>query len=122
VEGQAIMHKADGEVATCAGDSATLIPDTTYTRARLNTLYGGRRDYAEIGTTPRLRRDTRFEAYVRHAPCDQDGRFQFGAVADGRYVVVAAVRRPGESRAQGVSLRQPVAVRGGETERVVLTH
>jgi hypothetical protein len=121
VEGQAIIRHDDGRVATCAGDSATLVPDTAYTRARLNSLYGGRRNYAEISTAPRLRRDPQYETYVRHQPCDQEGRFRFDQVADGNYVVIAAVRSEGESRAQGVSIREKVVVRGGETRSVVLT-
>ena len=105
-----------------AGDSATLVPDTAYTRARLNRLYGGRRDFAPISTAPRLPRDPQYETYVRHAPCDAEGKFRFDQVADGAYVVVAALRQPGEKRAEGVSVRQAVSVHGGETRDIVLTH
>lgn len=121
IDGRAMVRSGDGGVATCAGDSATLVPDTTYTRARLNRLYGGRRDYAEISTAPRLARDRQYETYVRHAPCDGEGRFRFDQIADGRYVVVAPVRLPAEGRGRGISLRQTVAVHGGETRSVVLS-
>lgn len=122
IEGQATVHYEDGGPATCAGDSATLIPDTAYTRARLNRLYGGSRDFAPISTAPRLPRDPQYETYVRHAPCDAEGRFRFDDVADGRYEIIAALRQQGESRAQGVSVRQAVTVHGGETRDILLTH
>jgi hypothetical protein len=122
IEGQASVRYEDGGLASCAGDSATLVPDTAYTRARLNRLYGGRRDFAPISTAPRLSRDPQYETYVRHAPCDAEGKFRFDQVADGAYVVVAALRQPGEKRAEGVSVRQAVSVHGGETRDMVLTH
>ena len=122
IEGQAAVHYEDGGLASCAGDSATLVPDTAYTRARLNRLYGGHRDFAPISTAPRLPRDPQYETYVRHAPCDPEGRFRFDQVADGSYVVVAALRQPGERRTEGVSVRQAVTVRGGETRDILLTH
>jgi hypothetical protein len=121
IEGQAVVRDRSGALATCAGDEATLVPDTAYTRARLKALYGGHRNYAEISTAPRLRRDARYEAYVRHTPCDNDGHFRFGQVADGRYVVIAAVHREGEGRAGGTSIRQSVAVHGGGINDVELT-
>lgn len=122
IEGKAAVRYEDGGLASCAGDAATLVPDTAYTRARLNRLYGGRRDFAPISTAPRLPRDPQYETYVRHAPCDAEGRFRFDQVADGTYVVVAALRQPGESRSEGVSVRQAVGVRGGETRDILLTH
>lgn len=121
IEGQAIVRYSDGP-ASCAGDVATLVPDTPYTRARLNRLYGGSRAFAAISTAPRLPRDRNYEAYVRHAPCDADGRFRFDRLADGRYVVVAPLRQAGEARSEGESIRQGVAVRGGKTRSILLTH
>jgi hypothetical protein len=122
IEGQAVVQYEAGGPASCAGDVATLVPDTAYTRARLNRLYGGSRNFALISTAPRLPRDPQYETYVRHAPCDAEGRFRFNEVADGSYVVIAALRQPGERRAEGVSVRQAVTVRGGETRQVLLTH
>jgi len=121
IDGQAIVRYSDGP-ASCAGDVATLVPDTPYTRARLNKLYGGSRAFTEISTAPRLPRDRNYEAYVRHAPCDAEGHFRFDHVADGHYVVVAPLRQAGQPRTQGESIRQSVAVRGGETSSILLTH
>jgi hypothetical protein len=117
--GQAMTRRPNGEIATCHGDAATLAPDTRYTKARLATLYDGR-DTVEIQDAPRLPRDSEYEHYVRHARCSHGGHFRFSHVADGDYVVIAALRSQHDSREQGVSIREEVSVHGGETRRVRL--
>jgi hypothetical protein len=120
IVGQAIVRRPDGEYATCYGDAATLVPDTAYTHARLNALYGPGRDEVQIQDAPRLPRDPKYERYTRHARCSHGGHFRFSHLADGDYVVIAALRSRNDRRDEGVSIREQVSVHGGETRRVRL--
>ncbi len=120
IVGKASVSYSDG-LATCAGDAATLVPDTAYAQTRLKKLYGDR-NFVEISTAPRLPRDRKYEAHVRHVRCDDQGRFRFDRVPDGTYVVIAPLRQPGQSRMQGESVRKTVSVHGGEISSIFLTH
>lgn len=122
IVGRAAGQDGFGHYASCAGDSAILIPDTPYTRYRLDRLYGGPyRLSAAIRGAPHLPRDPHYQAYVRHAPCGPDGAFEFDRVADGHYIVVAGLHSPAERPGGGISMRQFVQVYGGISRSIVLT-
>jgi hypothetical protein len=120
-----IEGDARAGAASCAGDEASLAPDTAYTRARLDLLYGGPGvARASIERAPRLPRDPQYQYYVLHAACDEAGHFRFGGLADGRYVLIAALHLPGQGPGQGlrqgVSVRRTVYVHGGQTRLIHL--
>ena len=122
VLGRAEVDDSQNGYASCAGDEASLIPDTPYTRYRLDRLYGGaHRRSADIRDAPHLPRDPHYQSYIRHAPCGPSGVFEFDQVADGHYVVVAGLHSAREGLGGGLSVRRTVAVYGGTTRSLVLT-
>ena len=120
IAGRARVTLDNGQVASCAGNHATLVPVTRYTRARLARIYG-HGNVADFATAPHLPRDPAFDRVVISARCDGGGAFRFDAVADGPWFVVAPLRAPGQGAEEGASVRRQVTVRGGQTVTVTLT-
>jgi hypothetical protein len=127
IKGSAVMRTVGGDVRTCAGADANLVPDSTYARARMQTMFGGlergllsaRSGFTWSGTDPR------YQAASRTTTCDPQGFFTFEAVPDGTYYVTAKVVWGVPTQYftswQGGYVMQRVEVRGGETRQVVLT-
>lgn len=114
-----VDFRRDGRLYDCTG-SVALTPDTPYTRARFQSLYGSidRAALPEAVVRARTVPDPNadYRSYVRAETCT-DGRFAFSGLPDGSWFVIAPVSAGGEDR---VVLMRRVATRGGRAVAVVL--
>jgi len=124
VAGTATM-KAGATTHTCAGQSANLIPDTAYARARMTAIFGndsrGTRA-ASLGPVKFERDDPLYVSSLRTTRCDTSGSFAFPRVPDGIWYVTSSVKW-GDSQgrgAEGGSMMQRLDVRGGRLVKVTL--
>lgn len=106
-----VDYSRDGQVFACTG-SVALTPDTPYTRARFQTLYGST-DRAAIPeavvrarTVPDPNAD--YRSFVRSEQC-QNGRFEFTGLPDGGWFIITPVSAGGDR----IVLMRRVATRGG---------
>ena len=122
VSGTALM-KAGDTTHTCAGQSAILIPDSAYARARMTAIFGnatkGTRA-ASLGAAKFERDDPLYVATLRTTRCDASGSFSFSRVPDGVWYVTSSVKWQGASQIEGGSMMQRVDLRGGRQVRVSL--
>jgi hypothetical protein len=120
VAGTASM-KAGGTTHTCAGQSANLIPDTAYARARMTAIFGnssrGTRA-ASLGAVKFERDDPLYVSTLRTARCDASGSFSFPGVPDGVWYVTTSVKW--QDGTQGSNMMQRVDVQGGRLVKVML--
>ena len=122
VSGVAQM-KSGGATHTCAGQSANLIPDSAYARARMTAIFGnaskGMRP-ASAGPAKFERDDPLYVSTLRTTRCDAAGSFSFARVPDGVWYVTSSVKWQGAQQAEGGSMMQRVEVRGGRLVKVML--
>ncbi|CAN5761783.1 hypothetical protein BH11PSE3_BH11PSE3_02060 [soil metagenome] len=113
---------AGGTSHTCGGQSANLIPDTAYARARMAAIFGnaskGMRA-ANLGAVKFERDDPLYVSSLRTTRCDASGSFSFPRVPDGVWYVTTSVKW-GTTQAEGGSLMQRLDVRGGRLVKVTL--
>jgi hypothetical protein len=121
VIGNATM-KAGGTTYTCAGQSANLIPDTAYARARMAAIFGndsrGTRA-ASLGPVKFERDDPLYVSSLRTTRCDTSGSFAFPRVPDGVWYATSSVKW-GPTQTEGGSMMQRIEVRGGRMVKVTL--
>lgn len=114
--------KAGSATHTCAGQSANLIPDTAYARARMTAIFGndtrGMRA-ASLGPVKFERDDPLYVSTLRTTRCDASGSFAFPHVPDGVWYVTSSVKW-GPTQMEGGSMMQRLDVRGGRLVKVVL--
>ena len=122
VSGVALLT-AGGTSHTCAGQSANLIPDSAYARARMTAIFGnatkGMRA-ASLGAAKFERDDPLYVSTLRTTRCDASGSFTFPRVPDGVWYATSSVKWQGASQVEGGSVMQRVDVRGGRLVKVVL--
>jgi hypothetical protein len=122
VSGIALI-KAGGTSHTCAGQSANLIPDGAYARARMTAIFGnatkGMRA-ASLGAEKFERDDPLYVSTLRTTRCDPSGSFSFSRVPDGVWYVTSSVKWQGTSQIEGGSMMQRVDLRGGRQVKVSL--
>jgi hypothetical protein len=122
VSGVALI-KAGGASHSCAGQSAILIPDSAYARARMTAIFGnatkGTRA-ASLGPAKFERDDPLYVSTLRTTRCDVSGSFSFPRVPDGVWYVTSSVKWQGASQVEGGSMMQRVDVRGGRLAKVML--
>ena len=122
VSGIALI-KAGNTNHTCAGQSAILIPDSAYARARMTAIFGnttkGMRA-ASLGAAKFERDDPLFVSTLRTVRCDAMGSFSFPRVPDGVWYVTSSVKWQGASQVEGGSVMQRVDLRGGRLVKVML--
>ena len=122
VGGLAVMT-AGGTSHTCAGQSANLIPDSAYARARLAAIFGnatrGTRA-ASLGPVKFERDDPLYVSTLRTTRCDPAGSFSFPRVPDGVWYVTTSVKWQGPAQVEGGSMMQRVDVHGGRLVKVML--
>lgn len=108
----------DGQSFACTG-SVALTPDTPYTRARVQTLYGSTDQAAIPEAVVRARTvpdpNADYRSYVRSATC-QDGRFRFDGLPDGGWFLITPVSAGGDR----IVLMRHVVTRAGTTANVTL--
>ena len=113
--------KAGNTVHTCAGQSANLIPDSAYARARMTAIFGnasrGTRA-ASLGPVKFERDDPLYVSSLRSTRCDASGSFSFPGVPDGVWYATTSVKW--QDGTQGSNMMQRVDVQGGRLVKVML--
>ncbi len=108
----------DGQSFACTG-SVALTPDTPYTRARFQTLYGSTDQAAIPEAVVRARTvadpNADYRSYVRSTTC-QNGRFRFDGLPDGGWFLITPVSAGGDR----IVLMRHVVTRAGTTANVTL--
>lgn len=114
--------KAGSTTHTCAGQSANLIPDTAYARARMTAIFGndtrGMRA-ASLGPVKFEKDDPLYVSTLRNTRCDASGSFAFPRVPDGIWYVTSSVKW-GPTQLEGGSMMRRLDVRGGRLVKVTL--
>ncbi len=122
VSGTAAL-KAGGETHTCAGQSANLVPDSAYARARMTAIFGnatrGQRA-ASRGPVKFDKDDPLYVSTLRTTRCDAAGSFSFARVPDGSWYATTSIKWQVGSQVEGGSMMQRVDVRGGRLVKVTL--
>ena len=117
IEGR-VAYGRDGQSFACTG-SVALTPDTPYTRARFQTLYGSTQQAAVPEAVIRARTvpdsNADYRSYVRSATCTQ-GRFRFDGLPDGGWFLITPVSAGGDR----IVLMRHVVTRAGTTANVTL--
>ena len=117
IEGR-VAYGRDGQNFACTG-SVALTPDTPYTRARFQTLYGSTEQAAVPEAVVRARTvadpTADYRTFVRSATCEQ-GRFRFNGLPDGGWFLITPVSAGGDR----IVLMRHVVTRAGTTANVTL--
>jgi hypothetical protein len=123
IEGSALYRKNDGAIVSCAGQSVSLFPKSSYAAERLNFLYGslsgGTNDVLNYRTadTP----DPRYLRTTKEAFCDLSGEFRFEKLPDGEYFVIAKVFW-GNPIQGGANIMRPVVLKGEPRVKLMLSN
>jgi hypothetical protein len=115
--------KSGNEVHTCAGQSANLIPDSAYARARMTAIFGSTTKGMRAASLQPVKFERDDQVYVsslRSTRCDASGSFSFPRVPDGLWFVTTSVKWDGDGRTEGGSMMRQVDVRGGKLVKVTL--
>lgn len=122
VSGTAARKSGDTRY-TCAGQSANLVPDSAYARARMKAIFGnetrGMRA-ASLGPVKFEKDDPLYVSTLRTTRCDVSGSFTFPRVPDGIWYVTSSVKWQNGSQTEGGSMMQRIDVRGGRLVKVSL--
>lgn len=117
IEGR-VAYGRDGQSFACTG-SVALTPDTPYTRARFQTLYGSVEQAAIPEAVVRARTvadpNADYRSYVRSTTCE-NGRFRFNDLPDGGWFLITPVSAGGDR----IVLMRHVVSRQGATANVTL--
>lgn len=117
IEGRIVFARG-GTAYACTG-SVALTPDTPYTRARFNTLYGSTESAAIPEAVVRARTmadpNADYRSFVRSTTC-ANGRFALAGLPDGSWFIIAPVSAGGER----IVLMRRVETRGGRMISVTL--
>ena len=117
IEGRVAFGR-DGQSFDCTG-SVALTPDTPYTRARFQALYGSTQQAAVPESVVRNRTvsdpNADYRSYVRSTTC-QNGRFRFDGLPDGGWFLITPVSAGGDR----IVLMRHVVTRARATANVTL--
>lgn len=112
-----VDYRREGQTFSCTG-SVALTPDTPYTRARFQTLYGSTTRAAIPEAVVRARTvsdpNADYRSFVRQTSCENN-RFQFDNLPDGNWFVITPVSAGGDR----IVLMRNVATRGGRVAVVL---
>lgn len=93
-----VDYRRDGQAYACTG-SVALTPDTPYTRARFQTLYGSTVRAAVPEAVVRARTvpdpNADYRGFVRSETC-RNGRFEFTGLPDGGWFIITPVSASGD--------------------------
>ncbi|MBC7779207.1 MAG: hypothetical protein H7125_03795 [Proteobacteria bacterium] len=127
IRGSAILRTNGGETRTCAGAAVAVIPDSAFTRDRMQNLYGGsERGVNDLAYGAARKVDPAPPEYartVRQTTCDIKGNFLIEGVPDGTWYVTTAVTwfaRGNDPLTQvGTAFMRRIAVSGATTVTIV---
>ena len=123
INAEAFLKRRDGQVVTCAGEPAYLVPVTRYATERITAIYGS----PNGGYRPALGANysagsAEYETMSREVRCDSEGRFTFDNVAEGTYYVITSVLwQVSEYYYEGGSLAQKIRIEDGRIIDIVLS-
>lgn len=117
VEGR-VTYSREGQSYACTG-SVALTPDTPYTRARFQALYGSvtRAELPEAVVRARTVSDPNadYRSYVRSGTCE-NGRFRVNNLPQGGWFIIMPVSAGGDR----IVLMRHVVTRSGTTATVTM--
>ncbi len=117
IEGR-VAYAQDGRTFHCVGNVG-LIPDTGYTRARMQRLYGSTDRAAVPAAVVRARsageQGADYRSYERAQPCAADA-FRFTGLPDGSWFLISPVKAGDDI----VVVMKRVQTRGGRSVNVTL--
>jgi hypothetical protein len=112
---------------SCAGSSVGLTPETSYSRNRIQTLYGAIertiQTVAEVRARSAANAGLDYGQFVRSTTCDAKDSFVFQGLPDGAWFLIVRVRpisTAGEPTGEGVVIMQRIELRGGGTRQISL--
>jgi hypothetical protein len=113
------------EAWSCAGQAVALMPETSYSRGRMQALYGSAdrslQTVAQVRARSAANPGADYSQFVRSTACDPADTFTFVGLPDGAYFIIARVRQTRPANATGeMVVMQRVEVRGGQTIRMTL--
>ncbi|MEQ1754569.1 MAG: hypothetical protein ABL973_10600 [Micropepsaceae bacterium] len=130
IAGIAQLETGDGKLKTCASLPVHLAPDSTYTRKRVELLYGDTQsgfvdaqDAHRVRAKPGATITKAYERSLKASVCDRQGRFAFKNLPSGTYYVMAPVvwrNKAGEVK-EGGFFMQRITIGGGETRHITMT-
>ena len=122
LKGNAFMRQKGGGVVTCAGQTVTLIPVTSYAIERMNVLYGGGESGFHRGRNIQFNPNpSEYYTMTKTTKCDSQGNFVYEAIADGEYYVTLKVQWYVDHSPQGGNLMQRVRLTGGKQVNVIMS-
>lgn len=93
IKGNAVLRTVGGDVRTCAGLDANLVPVSSHSEERFRLMYGdtstgylAARSGFQFAST-----DPEYARHSRSIRCDSEGDFIFDKLPDGEYFVTARV-------------------------------
>lgn len=124
IKGQSFLKTQGGDVKTCAGNKAHLVPVTDYATERMVHIYNNH----NAGYSPMIinmwkkfeSTDQDYLKYSRETYCDAGGNFNFENIPDGEYYITTFVTWRGgyPVSIQGGYLMKRISVSGGGTKTV----
>lgn len=125
IEGSALIRQQGGDVVTCAGYDANLVPAGDHATERISKLYGSTKGgyfgQWEMLTRPSLEPAAgEYLEYSKQTVCNPQGEFSFSNLPDGDYYVTTQVMWKVGYSNEGGFLAKRVRLEGGETQQVVL--
>ncbi len=129
IAGVAQLETGDGRLKTCASLPVRLAPDSSYTRKRVQLLYGDAgagfvdaQQAHRIRARPGATVTKAYEKSLKASVCDSKGRFAFRNLPDGTYYVMAPVvwRSTRGEVTEGGFFMERITVHGGETRRIAM--
>ena len=116
-----------GERWSCAGSSVGLTPETSYSRNRIQTLYGATertiQTVAEVRARSAANAGLDYGQFVKSTSCDAKDSFVFQGLPDGAWFLIVRVRpisAAGQPTGEGVVIMQRIELRGGGTRQISL--
>ncbi len=126
IHGEIAYTDRTGRKWACAGQSVALMPRTSSTDLRMQSLYGSAdralEPVADVRAHSGAVRGPDPGPYVRTTACDPANHFAFDGLPDGGYFLIARVHLKGASAEsdEGLAIMQRVAVTGGVTRQLNL--
>jgi hypothetical protein len=122
---QVAYQPASGQQWTCSGFPEALMPETSYSRARIVSLYGSAeraiQTVAVVRTRSAANPGADYGQFVKTATCDAQDSFTVANLPSGAYFVIARVKpvRPAVGQGEMV-IMQRVELTGGQAVRITL--
>jgi hypothetical protein len=119
------FQAAPGQGWTCAGLPEALMPETSYSRGRIMSLYGSAERALQTTAQVRARSAANpgadYGQFVKSAPCDAQDTFTIAGLPDGAYYVIARVRQTRPAGQTGdIVIMQRVELSRGQAMRITL--